>query len=465
MSSINDGMIVTIEDVAACRKRLKIEVPADRVTAALDKTTDEFQRQARIPGFRPGNAPRNIVRKRFAKDIESEMQRTLVQEAYKEAVREQKLKVVSDPVIEEVKFQSGDNVSLSFSSVVDLAPEFALPDYKNIALDKQDDTVSDEELEKAVEQMRESRADFQDVVEPRPLAMGDFAIIGFTATHFGQPLHDIEPSARHLSENPNHWLLMKEGQATIPGLAEAIVGMNIGDKWSKLITFPDDYARKTLAGKEFQYNVELKQIKTRVLPELNDELAKTISEGQLNTLDELKARLRTNMVQQKRTANRRKLRDQLYNALLSQVQCDLPESLVEQEREDIVSNIMQQNQQRGMPASLLEQKKAELMESAGKNAADSVKINFILGRIADQEKVEPDRSDLINAAIAMAPQYGMEPAKFLEQLQKNNAIGGLYRVVAREKTVDFLLRANGVVPEPDAPVLSEETLAEAAPVA
>ncbi|HSI83702.1 MAG TPA: trigger factor [Candidatus Methylacidiphilales bacterium] len=454
---------MTIEEVAACRKRLKIEVPADRVTAALDKTTDEFARQARVPGFRPGHAPRNVVRKRFAKDIEAEMQRTLVSEAYKEAVRDRKLKVVSDPQVEDVQYHAG--VSLSFSTLVDTAPEFPLPDYKSIPLEKLDDTITDEDVDKALEQMRETRADFQDV-EPRPLQMGDFAIIGYTATHFGQPLSEIEPAAKNLSENPNFWLWMKD-DSFLPQFPQKLVGMNIGDRWSILITFPEDFPRGALAGKECQYNVELKQIKNRVLPALDDTLAESISEGQEKTLEGLKTKLRENLIQNKRNSNRKKQRDQLYEALLNQVHCELPESLVEQERDDIISNIVQQNQQRGIPVAALEEKKAEMIESASKSAVESVKINFILGRIAEEEKIEPSQNDLINAAIAMAPQYGMEPGKFIEQLQKNNAVPGLYRLVAREKTVEFLLRSNGVgepVPaEGLTPALSEEAVEAAAP--
>ena len=133
-------MNITVEDVAPCKKRLKIEVPANRVQQAFDRVADGFQKEARIPGFRPGHAPRAVVLKKFHKDIEGETQRTLVPEAYQEAISEKKLRVVSAPEIEDLKYQPG--LSLSFSTVVELVPEFKLPEYKGFALKQQDTGVT-----------------------------------------------------------------------------------------------------------------------------------------------------------------------------------------------------------------------------------------------------------------------------------------------------------------------------------
>jgi trigger factor len=169
-------MNITVEDVAPCKKRLKIEVPANRVKQAYDKVADDFQKEARIPGFRPGHAPRTVVLKKYHKDIESEAQRTLVPEAYQEAITEKKLRVVSQPEIEDLKYQAG--LSLSFSTVVELVPEFKLPEYKGLVLKKQDTEVKEEEIEKTLRSLADQRAKFEDAPD-RPLAMDDFAVISF----------------------------------------------------------------------------------------------------------------------------------------------------------------------------------------------------------------------------------------------------------------------------------------------
>jgi trigger factor len=170
-------MNITVEDVAPCKKRLKIEVPANRVKQAYDKVADDFQKEARIPGFRPGHAPRTVVVKKFHKDIESEAQRTLVPEAYQEAIAEKKLRVVSQPEIEDLKYQAG--LSLSFSTLVELVPDFKLPDYKGLVIKKQETEVTDEDVEKTLKSLADQRANFEDAPD-RPVAMDDFAVISYT---------------------------------------------------------------------------------------------------------------------------------------------------------------------------------------------------------------------------------------------------------------------------------------------
>ena len=170
-------MNITVEDIAPCKKRLKIEVPANRVKQAYDKVADDFQKEARIPGFRPGHAPRTVVVKKFHKEIESEAQRTLVPEAYQEAITEKKLRVVSQPEIEDLKYQAG--LSLSFSTLVELVPEFKLPNYKGLVIKKQETEVTDAEVDQTLTSLAEQRATFEDAPD-RPLAMDDFAVISYT---------------------------------------------------------------------------------------------------------------------------------------------------------------------------------------------------------------------------------------------------------------------------------------------
>src|SRR5476649_283128 len=192
-------MNITVEDVAPCKKRLKIEVPANRVKQAYDRVADDFQKEARIPGFRPGHAPRTVVVKKFHKDIESEAQRTLVPEAYQEAVSEKKLRVVSSPEIEDLKYQPG--LSLSFSTLVELVPEFKLPEYKGLALKKQETEVTDEEIDKTLTNLADQRAQFDDAPE-RPLAMDDFAVISYTGKMDDKPLLELVPESKNLAVNP-----------------------------------------------------------------------------------------------------------------------------------------------------------------------------------------------------------------------------------------------------------------------
>ena len=170
---------------------------------------DDFQKEARIPGFRPGHAPRTVVVKKFHKDIESEAQRTLVPEAYQEAITEKKLRVVSQPEIEDLKYQAG--LSLSFSTVVELVPDFKLPDYKGLVLKKQETEVTDEDVEKTLKSLADQRANFEDAPD-RPLAMDDFAVISYTGKLDGKPLIELVPDAKNLAHNPQLLALDAHGR-------------------------------------------------------------------------------------------------------------------------------------------------------------------------------------------------------------------------------------------------------------
>ena len=374
-------MNITVEDVAPCKKRLKIEVPANRVKQAYDKVADDFQKEARIPGFRPGHAPRAVVLKKFHKDLEGEAQRTLVPEAYQEAINEKKLRVVSAPEIEDLKYQPG--LSLSFSTVVELVPEFKLPEYKGLVLKKQDDVVTDEEVDKALSSLADQRAQFEDAPE-RPLAMDDFAVISYSGKLDGQPFVDLVPDAKNLAENPQFWLWMKP-EGFLPKFAEQCVGLKKGETRTVEVEFPADFPQAALAGKKVEYDVELKDIKVKKPAPIDDAFAQEVAKMDLA---ELKTRVRENMEQEKKNQADRAARTEIVQKLISAVEFELPPTAVDEETHATVYDIVAENQSRGVPAHILEEKKDEIFTNAGKAAKESVKFKFIAAQIAENEKIE-----------------------------------------------------------------------------
>ena len=310
-------MNITVEDVAPCRKRLKIEVPANRVKQAYDKVADDFQKEARIPGFRPGHAPRAVVVKKYHKDIESEAQRTLVPEAYREAIEEKKLRVVSQPEIEDLKYQAG--LSLSFSTLVELVPEFPMPEYRGLKIKKQETEVTDEDVEKTLKALADQRATFEDAPD-RPLAMEDFAVISYTGKIDGGSLADLVPDAKNLAHNPNFWLWVRT-EGFLPKFAEQCVGMTKGETRTVEVEFPADFPQTALAGKKAQYDVELKEIKVKNAPVLDDAFAQEVAKM---NLEELKKRVRENMEQEKKSQAQNAARAEIVQKLISAVQFELP---------------------------------------------------------------------------------------------------------------------------------------------
>jgi trigger factor len=426
-------MNITVEDVAPCKKRLKIEVPANRVKQAYDRVADDFQKEARIPGFRPGHAPRTVVLKKFHKDIESEAQRTLVPEAYQEAITEKKLRVVSQPEIEDLKYQAG--LSLSFSTVVELVPDFKLPAYKGIVLKKQDTEVKDEEIEKTLKSLADQRANFEDAVE-RPLVMDDFAVISYTGKLDGQPLIELVPEAKNLAHNPNFWLWMR-AEGFLPKFAEQCLGMKKGETRTVEVEFPADFPQAELAGKKAQYEVELKEIKVKQAPVLDDTFAQEVAK--MNLAD-LKTRVRENMEQEKKNQASAAARTEIIQTLISAIEFELPPSAVDEETHATVYDIVAENQARGVPAAVLEEKKDEIFSNAARAARESVKFKFIAAQIAENEKIEVTNDQMLQHLAFLAQREGITLEKMVDRVRKNNAFGVVRRQLLRQAVLDFLLK-------------------------
>jgi trigger factor len=427
-------MNVTIEDVSACRKRLKIEVPANRVNQTFEEVTDEFQRFAKIPGFRPGKAPRAVIQKRYQKDIEEELQRKLVPQAYREAVQARNLKPVSAPEIEDLKFQAG--LSLSFTTVVDLAPDFAVPLYRGLTVKAVDTVVTEEEVTKTLDSIREQRAEFKDV-EPRPLAMEDFAVIHYVGSLGGKPIAEIVPEAKSIGENPQFWLWMRPN-LFLPNFVEQIVGLKVGETKTIEIEFPADFGQKALAGQKASYEVTLKEIKVREMPEWTDELAQELAK---RPLAELKEEVKKDLENRKKEEANRAQKKELVEQLLASSKFELPESVVREETEGVMYDIVSENQARGVPVELLEEKKQEIYDNAAHSAKDMVKLNFILTKIAEAEQIKVTNEEVAQQVHLMAMQRQQPVEKLIKVLQKNNAFPQIERRILSQKVMDFLLQA------------------------
>jgi len=273
---------VTVENLAPCRKLIRVEVDAPSVDAAFDRVTAEFRREARFPGFRPGKAPLELVTRTYSKQIEEEVKRKLISENYRKAVEDQKLQVVSKPDIEEIQFGRGQ--ALQFAATVETAPEFTLPEYKGIPIRREVKLVSDADVEHALNVLREQQATYSDVA--RPVQMGDFVVVNYSGTSDGKPLTDIAPTARGLTQKNNSWLHMATPDPFIPGFTEQLVGAQAGERRTVTVDFPGDFVAPQLAGKKGVYEVEILQVKEKVLPELTEELAKSYRAENLEKLRE-----------------------------------------------------------------------------------------------------------------------------------------------------------------------------------
>lgn len=435
-------MPVKIENIAPCRHKLRIEVDADKVAGVRAELLQEFRKQASIPGFRPGKAPEPLVEKRYAKQLDDEVRQRVIPDGYRDAITENKLRVVGRPEIESVDYLPGK--PLVFTAAVDTAPEFTLPDYKGIAITKSETPVTDDDLTKTLDSLREQQADFTDVTG-RGVQTGDFAVVNYSGVCDGKPISELAPDAKTLGEHKDFWLHVA-ADSFLPGFGEQLLGTAVGEKKQVLIDFAADFAVQPLAGKKATYFVEVTAIKEKKLPDVTDEFAAKIG---AETVAKLQAEIRKGLEAERDNAVKGELRKQIVDHLLSKLEFELPKSLVEQETRSIVYDLVQENSRRGVPKESLEDKKDEIMGFASTSARERIRTSFILAAIAQAEKITVAETEMEERIAALAARYRVTPDKLKAQLSERDGFGEIEEQILIGKTLDFLI-ANAKVAAPKA---------------
>ena len=432
-------MKVEVETQPHSVATLRIELPPDEVRKEWDSIASNYARYAKIPGYRPGKAPKAVIERKFRKDIQDEVTKKLVSKSYHEAVAEKQLRVVSLTNLEDVEF--GDDRSMRFRATVVTAPEFELPEYKSIAVELPSAEVTDADIDKALEGLREQSADFTDVPE-RPLAMEDFAVIDFDGSIEGVPISEIVPQAsKNLHGGKKFWLRVAPDNF-LPRFVDQIVGMNIGETRSVQVEFPGEFPVPELAGKKADYAVTLSEIKQKVLPELNDEFAAKLVPGK--TLHDLRHTLEHNLEHEKEHEIERAKEQQVVRFLHERISFDLPPALLKNETRRALNELVHRNRERGVPDEMLKDKEKELIEGAGSLAAHRLKTNFILHRIAERENIKITRDEIDERIREQAAQYNVPVEKMRKELEQNDRLDGLAEELLLGKTLDFL-KSNATV--------------------
>jgi trigger factor len=442
-------MKVEVETQPQSVATLRIELPPDEVRKEWDSIASNYARYARIPGYRPGKAPKAVVEKKFRKDIQEEVTKKLVSKSYHEAIAEKQLRVVSLTNLEDVEF--GDDQSMRFRATVVTAPEFELPDYKSIPVEVPAAEVSDDDIEKAMNGLREQSADFPDVTD-RALAMEDFAVIDFEGAIDGVPISEIAPEAsKNLQGGKKFWLRVAADNF-LPAFAEQVVGMKPGDTRSVQVEFPAEFPVAELAGKHADYAVTLNEIKQTVLPELSDEFAAKLMPGK--TLEDLRHTVEHNLEHEKEHEVERAKESGIIRYLHERISFDLPPTLLKNETRRALNELVHRNRERGVPDEMLKGKEKELIEGAGALAANRLKTNFILHRIAEREEIKVTREDVDERIRDQAAHYNVPVEKMRKELEEHDRLDGIAEEVLLGKTLDFLKSNASVQPSSDAPTTS-----------
>ena len=438
-------MEVTITDLSPCKKQLRIEIDAETVNAKFDAVAKDFRRHANLPGFRPGKAPLANVMRSYGDKIGEEAKRTLMSDSYSKALKENDLRPVIMPEVEELQF--GHGKPFQYLATLEVTPAFELPEYNGIEVEKERRTVSDADVAKALDTLREQRVSYADV--DRPAGEDDFIVVNFTGTIDDKPITDLVKVARGLTEQKNFWLHTKQNPL-IPGIVEALIGSGKDDKKTVTVTIPDDFIYEELIGKEAKYEIEIVQVKEKSLPELDDAFAKGFG---AESMDKLREGVENDLKNELEYSLKKSIRNQCVDKLLSAVNCDLPETIVNEATRAAVHNIVQQNHQRGVGKDIIEENKDRIYANAKADAEVRVRANYILSRIAEKEGIKVTDQELSRQIAAIAAQQKVKPQKLAQQLKDNGTLYQVQEEIMNGKVIDLLeekAKVTEIDPKPEA---------------
>lgn len=396
---------------------MEVRIPSATIESEERKLLREIGQQAKVPGFRPGKIPEPMLRKRFGSVLAEELKRTLVRQGFEKVTADSGLEIANIIEVDD-EGQPEPASDWTVSLTVDVRPEFELPEYQGLELEGMDTAVSDEDVDAAIERLRRERADF--VVVDRPAAKGDYVQCSYTGTIDGEEI------AGQLEDRPMYGTQSKTWEEAgaalddpsfgIAAIAEGLIGMRAGDRKEVSQAYPDDHGVEFLRGKTVAYELEVHEVRERKLPELDEAFLKTL---QMESLEDLKAKVADNLEGQKKSELQDSLRRQAADKLASLVDFPLPESLVEQSTEQITRDYMISQMQRGASHEDLEKVGEQLRESAGQSARQRVKVDLILESIARKEELKVEQEELQRALINEAMRSRQDPQEIAKELRKD----------------------------------------------
>ena len=414
-------------EATTCKKELVIEVPVDVVQREADSVAGQFAKRARIPGFRPGHAPRSLVRQHFRDDIRSEVAQTLIPRFFQTAVKDHNWEIAGQPQFEELKFE--DDQPLTCKATFEIFPEFELHPYKELEVEEEPAPVTDADVDKAVANLQESAATFE-VVADRPAADDDHVTVNYRGQDSSSPASqptEAKEAVVHLGS-----------KHTVPEFTENLRGAKTGEVKEFPVTYPAEYPQKTLAGKTFSYHVEIQSIKRKVVPPADDELAKSVSE--FASLEELRTKVGQDLAEEAKRHAEMDSKQKLAEKLLEANQFPVPEVLVEAQLDRKLERTVGQLMSQGIDPRQTQVDWKKVREEARPEAEKEVRVALTLSRVAEAEKIVVTEEELDNTIREMAQDRRITPAELKTRLTRDGKLDTLKSTRRNQKALDFIYR-------------------------
>ena len=426
-------MQITINEVGGLTKKLKIVLPKEEVSKELDAGFQKVKNEAKIKGFRRGKVPRHILETTYGQQVRAEVAEKLVQETYFDAVEKEKLDVVAHPEIKSPVFE--EDGSFSYEAEVDTRPQFELKQYNGLEIEKEEIAVSDEEIDSEIERMRKETAPLRSV-EDRAAQVNDIAIVDFDGFHNGEKLEQVH------GENVNIDIgTGRHGEE----FENKLVGMKKGEESSLEVDFDADSPNPVMAGKKVEFKINVKDIKERVLPDLDDEFAKDMGD-EFVTFDALRTHVSEKILAEKDKALAGDLLDRIMQKLVEANEFEVPSRLVQYEINDYIKQTEESLKRGGLTLESAGINRAEAEERYRETAEKRVRGDFILKKIAEVEDIKVVEEDMNNGFARIAKQYNMTVPEVQGYFKNRDDMLPFIGEILNEKILNFLVQESTFIP-------------------
>jgi trigger factor len=411
-----------------CTREVEIEVPAEEITRNYQAVTKRYKKMARIPGFRSGKVPESLIRGRFAEQIRQDVIEAVLPEYFRTAIAKQQLRPISQPQVTKIDLEDGK--PLHFKAAFEVLPDFSIDGYRDVKVEKPSAELSDAEVDAELARIRDSRSTMEPVTEERPLADGDFAQISFTGNV--QPAEGEVEAAAPQPVSGQDVMVQVGGPNTLDSFNAALRGATVGQQLKFEVSYPPDFSERQLAGKRVAYDLEVKGIKKKIEPELNDEFAKEL--GQYESLADFTRQLREHLALDKQRRVKSETTNRLLDALVTRFEFPVPESLVQQQIDARLDRGLRALASQGMRTEDMRNLDFDRLRAAQRPSATAeVKGSMLLDRIADAENVTVPEEDVENELQAISLQM-REPLDALRsRLTEDGSLARIRERLRREK--------------------------------
>jgi len=423
----------TAETTNPCKRQLTIEVAANVVKDERERIVARYAKLARVPGFRKGRVPATVIRQRFADEIKSDLVEALVPRYFREETKKQNLAPVSQPRVTDLHLH--DDEPLKFTAAFEIFPEFKVADYSDLQPVTFDTNVSEEDVEQSLRNLRLQHATYNAVEEDRGLTDGDFAVVSFR----GLP-KESEASTEAKPVEVDEVMVEIGGENTIPEFSENLRGAKMGEQRSFDVKYADDFSDKRLAGKTMTYDVDVKAIKTRSVPEPSDEFAKELS-NDFTTYDDLRNRIRQNMKAEKEHEAEHQGKDKIVDELVKRNDFAIPDALIDQQIDLRLERGLRALAAQGMRTEDMKRMDFDRLRLGQRaDAVREVKASLILEQIADQEKIDVSDEELDQELTALSAQAKQPVEQIRARLTQDGGLDRIRHRIRNEKTLNYLYR-------------------------